>query len=67
MAVFRIVTFLIHAITLAFASLLTAVFTHLLPALAVMAVLVAVTLALLSGAGGVALLRRKRAADRRPE
>ncbi len=62
MAIFRIVTFLIHAIALAFASLLTAVFTHLLPALLVLTVLVAAVLLACScaGMGGIALVRRKR-------
>ncbi len=62
MAVFRIVTFLIHAIVLAFASLLAAVFTHLLPALLAAVVLLGGALALAScaGVGGIAALRRRK-------
>ena len=62
MAVFRIVTFLIHAITLAFASLLTAVFAHMVPALLAAIVLLGVMVAVMSCAGlsGIALLRRRK-------
>ncbi len=62
MAVFRIVTFLIHAITLAFASLLMAVFTHMVPALLAVVVLLGVIVAVISsaGVGGIAFLRRRR-------
>ena len=61
MAVFRVVTFLIHAIALAFASLLTAVLTHIVPALLAIIVPLAVLAILISGAGvGGAVLRRRR-------
>ncbi len=62
MAIFRIVTFLIHAIVLAFASLLVAVFTHLVPALlAFTALIAAVVLACsCAGVGGIAFVRRRR-------
>ncbi len=61
MAIFRIITFLIHAILGAIASLLASVFTHLVPALIAIAAIVALTMALFAGCGlsGAALLRRR--------
>jgi hypothetical protein len=61
MAIFRVITFLIHAIVAAMASLLVAVFTHVVPALvAVLAILALIVAVCAScGFGGVAFLRRR--------
>ena len=63
MAVFRIITFLIHAIVLAIASLLVAVFTHVVPALVAVAALLALTFAVCASCGvsSLAFLRRRKA------
>lgn len=63
MAVFQIVTFLIHAIVQAIASLLVAVFTHVVPALVAVAALLALALTLCAscGIGGITFLRRRKA------
>ena len=60
MAIFNIITVLIHAIAGAFASMLGAVFTHLVPALVALAGVlgVAVVVCASCGVGGFALLRR---------
>ena len=65
MAVFNVITFFIHAIAGAFASLLRAVFTHLLPALVAAVLALGVILAICTscGIGGVALLRRRKRQD----
>lgn len=62
MAIFNVITFFIHAIVGVMASLLRAVFTHLLPVLAGLAVLLAVGFAVCTscGIGGLALLRRRK-------
>jgi hypothetical protein len=61
MAIFRAVTFFIHAIVAAMASMLGAVFKHLLPGLlAIVIVLGAVAVLCAScGIGGVAVFRRR--------
>ena len=61
MAIFNVVTFLIRAIAGAFASLLAAVFTHLLPAIVAVVALLALLFAVCTscGIGGVALVRRR--------
>ena len=63
MAVFQIITFLIHAIVQAIASLLVAVFTHAVPALVAIAALLALVLAICAscGIGGITFLRRRKA------
>jgi hypothetical protein len=63
MAVFRIVTFLIHAIVQAIASLLVAVFTHVVPAFVAIAGLIALVFAVCAscGIGGIRLLRHRKA------
>ncbi len=62
MAIFNLITFFIHAVVEAMASMLRAVFTHLLPASFVAALLVAVVAVVCTscGVGGVALLRRRK-------
>lgn len=62
LAIFHVITFLIHAIVSAMASLLLAVFTHVLPALIAGAALLALTFAACTscGVGGLALLRRRK-------
>ena len=62
MAVFRIVTFLIHAIVQAIASLLVAVFTHVVPAIVACAALLALVFAVCAscGIGGLTLARRRK-------
>ncbi len=62
MAVFRIVTFLIHAIVQAIASLLVAVFTRLVPALVFFGALAALLVAVCAtcGMGSFAVWRRRR-------
>ena len=62
MAILRVVTFLIHAIVEAFASLLTAVFTHVVPAIVAVVALVALVFAVCTscGIGGLAFLRKRR-------
>ena len=59
MAVFRIVTFLIHAI----ASLVVAVFTHVVPAFVAAAGIIALVFAVCAscGIGGMTFLRRRKA------
>jgi hypothetical protein len=61
MAIFRIITFLIHAIVQAMASLLVAVFTHLVPALLAVIAGLALLAAVCTtcGVGGFAFLRRR--------
>ncbi|SEB80710.1 hypothetical protein [Terriglobus roseus] len=61
-AVFKIITFLIHAIVQAIASLLLAVFTHLVPALLAVVALLALLVAVCTtcGVSGFAFLRRRR-------
>ena len=59
MAIFRIITFLIHAIVEAVASLLSAALTHLLPTLLGFLVLVGFVVAVFTGGGVAALHRRK--------
>ena len=68
MAVFRIVTFLIHAIVQAIASLLVAVFTHVVPALVAVAALLALIFAVCAscGIGGLTFLRRRKAEREEP-
>jgi hypothetical protein len=63
MAVFRIITFLIHAIVQAFASLLVAVFTHVVPAILAVVALLAIVFAVCAscGIGGLTFLRRRKA------
>jgi hypothetical protein len=65
LAILRVVTLFIHAIVAAMASMLAAVFTHLLPMVLVGVVgLAAVAVVLTSfGIGGVAFLKRKRKTD----
>lgn len=65
MAIFNLITFFIHAIVGAMASMLRAVFTHVVPALVVLlAVLAIVALVCTScGVGGFALLRRSKRED----
>lgn len=62
MAVFNIITFLIHAIAGAMASLLGVVFTHLLPALIALAVVVGIVAVVCTSCsiGSFALLRRRK-------
>ncbi len=62
MAILRIVTFLIHAIVVAIASLLMAVFTHVVPALVFFASIVALLVAVCTtcGVSGLAVWRRRR-------
>lgn len=62
MAIVNIITFLIHAIAGAFASLLMAVFKHLVPTAIAIAAAIALVFALCTscGIGGVAMLRRRR-------
>jgi hypothetical protein len=66
LAILRVVTLFIHAIVAAMASMLAAVFTHLLPMVLVVVVSIAAIAAALTsfGIGGVAILKRKRKADR---
>jgi hypothetical protein len=61
-AIFKIITFLIHAIVQAIASLLLAVFTHLIPALLAVIALLALAVAVCTtcGISGLAFLRRRR-------
>jgi hypothetical protein len=61
MAIFRVITFFIHAIVAAMASMLAAVFTHVLPVvLAVAIALVGLAVICTScGVGGLAVLRRR--------
>ncbi len=68
MAIFNVITFLIHAIVVAMASLLVAVFTHLLPAVVAIAALIALVFAFCTscGIGGFALLRRRRKRQDQP-
>ena len=63
MAVFRIITFLIHAIVQAIASMLVAVFTHLVPAMVAVGALLALVIAICAscGIGGITFLRRRKA------
>jgi hypothetical protein len=60
-AIFKIITFLIHAIVQAIASLLVAVFTHLIPALLAVVALLALAAAVCTtcGLSGLAFLRRR--------
>ncbi len=62
MAIFNVITFLIHAIVAAMASLLVAVFTHLLPAVLASIALLALVFAVCTscGIGGLAVLRRRK-------
>ena len=62
MAIFRIITFLIHAIVQAVASLLVAVFTRVEPALVAAAALLALAFAVCAscGVGGIAFIRRRK-------
>ncbi len=68
MAIFRIVTFLIHVIVQAIASLLVAVFTHVMPALVAGVALVALVIAVCAscGIGGLTFLRRHKTARDKP-
>ena len=65
MAIFNVITLLIHAMAGAMASLLSAVFSHLLPVLIALAVVVALAFAFCTscGIGGVAFLRRRKRGD----
>jgi Mg/Co/Ni transporter MgtE len=62
MAIFRVVTFLIHAIVAAIASLLTAIFTHVIPAIVAVAAFIALVFAVCTscGIGSIAVLRKRR-------
>ncbi len=62
MAIFNVITFFIHAIAGAIASLLKAVFTHLVPALIAAGAVVGLTVAFCTscGIGGLAFLRRRK-------
>jgi len=62
LAIFKIITFLIHAIVQAVASLLMAVFTHVVPALLAVVALLALTVAVCTtcGIGSLAFLRRRK-------
>lgn len=62
MAIFNLITFFIHAVMAAMASMLRAVFTHLLPGLIALAVVVGVAAVVCTscGVGGLALLRRRK-------
>ncbi len=62
MAVFRIVTFLIHAIVQAIASLVVAVFTHVVPAFVAAAGIIVLVFAVCAscGIGGMTFLRRRK-------
>jgi hypothetical protein len=61
MAIFRVITFLIHAIVAAMASMLGAIFTHLLPGLLAAVVLLAAIAVFCTtcGIGGLASWRRR--------
>jgi hypothetical protein len=61
LAIFKIITFLIHAIVQAIASLLLAVFTHVVPALLAVVALLALAAAVCTtcGIGSLAFLRRR--------
>jgi hypothetical protein len=60
-AIFKIITFLIHAIAQAMASLLLSIFTHLLPAILAVIALLALTAAVCTtcGISSLAFLRRR--------
>ncbi len=62
LALFRLITWLIHAVLVAFASALVDVFTHVSAALIALAVMVAVGVSMASafGIGGFGLFRRWR-------
>ena len=62
MALLHIILFLIHAIAMAFASMMTSVLTHLVPmVLLAAAVIGAIVLLCTScGIGGAAIIRRRR-------
>lgn len=63
MAIFRIITFLIKAIVEAIASLLVAVFTHVVPALVAVAAIIALIFAVCTTCGiggGLAFWRKRR-------
>ncbi|MGI4756534.1 MAG: hypothetical protein ACRYGF_06760 [Janthinobacterium lividum] len=68
MAIFNVVTFLIKAIVGAMASLLVAVFTHVVTAVVAVAAVVALVFAVCTtcSIGGVALLRRRRKSEETP-
>jgi hypothetical protein len=61
LALLRIITFLIHAIVFAMASMLGAVFTHFLPAFLAVVALCALVFGLCAtcGVGGLAIFRRR--------
>lgn len=62
MAIFRLITFFIHAVVAAIASMLAAVFTRLVPAFVAVAVVVGVAVAVCTscGMGSLALRRRRK-------
>lgn len=64
MAVFQIITFFIHAVAQAIASLLVAVFTHVVPGLIAAAALLAMIFAICAscGIGGFTFFRRRKLA-----
>jgi hypothetical protein len=61
MAIFRVITFFIHAMVAAMASMLVAVFTHVIPAMVAVIAVVAVGLALCTSCGlsGLAFWRKR--------
>ena len=64
MAIFRVVTYFIHAMVAAMASMLSAVFTHVLPAVLAVILIVGAGLALCTTCGfGSLVLRRRGKAD----
>lgn len=66
MEILHVITFLIHAIVGAMASMLGAVFTRLVPALVALAVVLALIFGVCTscGLGGAALLRKRKRQDR---
>jgi len=61
MALFRVITFFIHAMVAALASMLTAVFTHVLPAVIATVIVLGAGFAVCTtcGVGSFAFLRKR--------